>query len=130
VSRPVEPTPGGPDASSAPDRADSHPDYRFSLANERTFLAWVRTAIALLAAGIAVVNLPHRFASSAGRHLLGVMLVVLGIFSAVGSFARWRASQIAIARGLPLPRSRSMLVLAGGVTLIGIIALVLVLAKL
>ena len=27
------------------------PDYRFTLANERTFLAWVRTALGLLAGG-------------------------------------------------------------------------------
>jgi putative membrane protein len=106
-----------------------HPDYRFSLANERTFLAWVRTALALLAAGIGVVNLPSGFGSSAGRHVLGVLLVVLGLFSAVGSFARWRAGNNAIAKGAPLPRSNSMPILAGGLTAVGIIALVLVIAN-
>ena len=33
------------------------PDYRFTLANERTFLAWERTALGLLAAAVAVVQL-------------------------------------------------------------------------
>ncbi|GAM70385.1 inner membrane protein [Vibrio sp. JCM 19236] len=33
------------------------PDYRFSLANERTYLAWIRTALALLAGAIAVDQL-------------------------------------------------------------------------
>ncbi|WP_283215114.1 DUF202 domain-containing protein [Pseudofrankia sp. DC12] len=37
------------------------PDYRFSLANERTFLAWIRTALALLAGGIAVVQIVPSF---------------------------------------------------------------------
>ena len=30
------------------------PDYRFSLANERTFLAWLRTGLALVGGGFAV----------------------------------------------------------------------------
>ena len=33
-----------------------HPDIRFTLANERTFLAWLRTAIGLIAAGVAVFH--------------------------------------------------------------------------
>jgi putative membrane protein len=107
----------------------SHPDYRFSLANERTFLAWVRTALALLAAGIGVVNLPSGFSSSAGRHILGVLLVLLGLFAAVGSLLRWRANNNAIAQGSPLPRSNSMPIVAGGVTVVGIIALILVIAN-
>jgi len=107
----------------------SHPDYRFSLANERTFLAWVRTALALLAGGVGVVNLPSGFADSAGRHLLGILLVVLGIFAAIGSYARWRANQKAIEQGTPLPNSRSMPVLAAGLTVVAIIALVLVIAN-
>jgi putative membrane protein len=109
--------------------ADSHPDYRFSLANERTFLAWVRTALALLAAGVGVVNLPSGFADSTGRHILGIVLVVLGLFAAIGSYARWRANQKAIASGAPLPRTGSMPVVAGGLTAVGIIALVLVIAS-
>ena len=107
----------------------SHPDYRFSLANERTFLAWVRTGLALLAAGVGVVNLPSGFADSTGRHLLGILLVLLGMFAATGSYARWRANQHAIQEGLPLPPSRSMPVLAAGLTAVGVIALILVIAN-
>jgi putative membrane protein len=108
---------------------DPHPDYRFSLANERTFLAWIRTSLALLAAGIGVVNLPAEFSDSTGRHLLGILLVALGLFAAIGSYARWRANQNAIASGSPLPHSRSMPVVAGGITAVGVIALVLVIAN-
>jgi putative membrane protein len=108
----------------------SHPDYRFSLANERTVLAWVRTSLALLAAGIGVVNLPAGFASSTGRDILGVVLVVLGLVSAIGSFVRWRANSNAIAEGAPLPASNSMPVIAGGLTVVAVIALTLVIASL
>jgi putative membrane protein len=41
------------------------PDYRFTLANERTFLAWIRTSLALLAGGVAVVQLVPGFTSAA-----------------------------------------------------------------
>ncbi len=35
----------------------SEPDARFTFANERTFLAWSRTALALVVAGLAVIQL-------------------------------------------------------------------------
>lgn len=108
----------------------SHPDYRFSLANERTFLAWVRTSLALLAGGIGVVYLPTGNALPTGRKVLGVTLVVLGIFAAGSSYVRWRANKRAIENGTPLPQSNSMLVVAGGLTAVAILALVLVIADL
>ena len=37
--------------------AGREPDPRFTLANERTFLAWIRTALGLLAGGIGVLTL-------------------------------------------------------------------------
>jgi putative membrane protein len=109
---------------------DDEPDYRFTLANERTFLAWVRTGLALLASGIGVVELPEHFASSAGRHVLGVMLVVLGCVSAVAAYRRWRGNEHAIRSGAPLPRAQSIPVLAVGLVLIALTALALVLADL
>jgi putative membrane protein len=110
--------------------ASSHPDYRFSLANERTFLAWVRTALALLAGGIGVVDLPSHFSSRAGRHVLGLVLIVLGLLAAGGSYLRWRANDQAIRGGRPLPSSRSMPVIAAGLTVVALLALVLVIADL
>lgn len=118
-----------PDLHRDPRADPAHPDYRFSLANERTFLAWVRTALALLAAGIGVVNLPSGFASSTGRQILGLLLVVLGLIASVGSFVRWRANHNAIATGSPLPASNSMPVVAGGLVVVALIALVLVIAN-
>ena len=43
-------------------RLGEAPDYRFSLANERTFLAWIRTALGFLAAGVGLDQLAPDFA--------------------------------------------------------------------
>jgi uncharacterized membrane protein YidH (DUF202 family) len=59
-----------------------------------------------------------------------VVLVVLGIFAAGSSYVRWRANRDAIENGSPLPRSNSMLVVAGGLTAVAVLALILVIADL
>lgn len=78
------------------------PDYRFSFANERTFLAWIRTSLALLAAGVAidVVDLEM---SDVLQHGLTVLLVVLGTASALVAWVRWALAERAMRRGDPLP---------------------------
>jgi inner membrane protein YidH len=89
------------------------PDYRFTLANERTFLAWIRTALAILAGGV----LLHQFASALEPRLAVVILaIVLAVSAAVLSvvaYTRWRANEIAIRNGRPLPFSGVLAVLAG-----------------
>lgn len=78
------------------------PDYRFSFANERTFLAWIRTSLALLAAGVAIdaVDLSMR----AGlQHLLAILLSVVGGLSAVLAWVRWALAEAAMRRSGPLP---------------------------
>jgi putative membrane protein len=82
------------------------PDYRMSLAAERTYLAYLRTGLALTAAGVAVAGaLPN--AGAAGlRRGLGLGLVLVG--AAVFAFARrrWVATTRAMQRGVPLPPTR------------------------
>ena len=51
-------------------RLGEAPDYRFSLANERTFLAWIRTALGFLAAGVGLDQLAPDFATPVIRELL------------------------------------------------------------
>jgi putative membrane protein len=109
-------------------RDGSHPDYRFSLANERTFLAWCRTSLALLAGGIGVVYLPSGDTLPVGRRILGVLLVLLGLLAAGGSYYRWRANHNAIERGTPLPPARGLLLMAGGLIAVALLAFVLVIA--
>lgn len=82
------------------------PDYRFTLANERTFLAWLRTALALLAAAVAVVQLVPEFAIPGARHVVGGLLAALAVITAGAGLHRWEQVDHAIRRGLPLPPHR------------------------
>jgi len=65
-----------------------HPDPRFSFANERTFLAWIRTSLALVAAGIGVDAFATDLAEW-GRQALSALLVVMGGLLAASAFRRW-----------------------------------------
>ena len=102
------------------------PDYRFSLANERTFLAWNRTALALLAGGLAVVHLLPEL-DPVVRRLLGVPPVVLGGLLGGLSYYRWEANERAIRRGDRLPTSAAPRLLAAAVALGAIVIGALVL---
>jgi putative membrane protein len=107
------------------DPVEREPDVRFSFANERTFLAWNRTALALIATGVAATQLLPKFHVTEGRRILGLPLVVLGAWVAAASLWHWRANQRALRRGEPLPRSPMPFILAVGVVVIGIIGAVL-----
>jgi putative membrane protein len=85
---------------------ETEPDARFTFANERTFLAWTRTALAFMVAGLGIVQLLPPFPGVPwGRHVLGVPLIVVGAVIAVVSYIQWVRSQQALRRGEPLPRS-------------------------
>jgi putative membrane protein len=106
----------------------TEPDPRFTFANERTFLAWSRTALALVVAGLGVVQLLPPFPGVPwGRHVLGVPLIVFGAVVAVAAYSEWVRSQRALRHGQPLPRSIMPQLLAAVVTVIAIIAAVVVL---
>ncbi len=82
---------------------DAEPDYRFTLANERTFLAYVRTALALDGAGLAVVQFLTKLGSQHDRDLTGGLLVIGGLATVLAGFLRWRSVQAAMRRSAPLP---------------------------
>jgi putative membrane protein len=92
-------------AAPASDGESVEPDVRFSYANERTFLAWVRTALGLVTAGLAVTQLLPPFDFAGGRRIIGLPLIALGVVIAVASLYNWRANERAMRAGLPLPRS-------------------------
>ena len=102
------------------------PDYRFSFANERTFLAWIRTALALVAGGLAVTEVLPEFDVPGGRRLLGLPLIVLGAVIALTSLRRWEQSERAMRLGDPLTHSVLQRVVAIGVGIAAVIAAVLV----
>jgi putative membrane protein len=106
----------------------TEPDPRFTFANERTFLAWSRTALALVVAGLGVVQLLPPFPHvPLGRHLLGVPMIVFGAVVAVVAYREWGRSQRAMRLGQPLPRSVMPLLLAAVITVVGAVAAVVVL---
>jgi putative membrane protein len=95
-----------PDPGPAGQPAESEPDPRFTLANERTFLAWNRTALALIAAGLGIIQLlPPFHGVPFGRHAVGLPLIVLGAVIAVAAYWELNRNQTAMRRGDPLPRS-------------------------
>ena len=83
----------------AQDTGGTEPDPRFTFANERTFLAWSRTALALVIAGLGIVQLLPPFPGvPAGRHLLGLPLIALGAVLATTAYVEWVHSQRALRR--------------------------------
>ncbi|NHU49339.1 DUF202 domain-containing protein [Rhodococcus sp. A14] len=101
--------------------ADEEPDYRYTLANERTYLAWIRTAMALLAAGVAAHQL---LALPSGALQMTITMVCFGLATvlASGAYLRWKAAQSAIRRNLPLPGSVLVPALALGLGILTLLA--------
>lgn len=104
------------------------PDYRFTLANERTFLAWVRTSLALMAAGVAVVQLVP--GPSGLRHTLGFVLVAFGGILSGVSYGHWERIERAMRLGERLPYSRIPRLTALALALVALVALTLMIADL
>jgi putative membrane protein len=119
--------PTGPADTPRP-REEREPDARFTFANERTFLAWSRTALALVVGGLAIAQLLPPFPGVPwARHLIGVPLILLGAALALLGYAEWLANQRALRRGEPIRRSLLPLFLAGTIGVIALLAAALAL---
>jgi putative membrane protein len=101
------------------------PDPRFTFANERTFLAWNRTALALIGAGLAAGQLLH-FGSEAVRLLVSLPAIALGGLLAFTSYRRWEANERAMRLKEPLPAIGPPRVLSLGLTAAAIFVAVVV----
>lgn len=95
------------------------PDPRFSLANERTFLAWIRTTIALLAAAAAVDAFELRIPGWL-QTALGVLLAVAALLAAIQSWRGWAAAERALRHDRPLPSNDMNIVLAVALVVVAV----------
>jgi putative membrane protein len=102
------------------------PDPRFSLANERTFLAWVRTALALVAGAAAVDALPLPLPDTL-QNLLAAALGVAALVTAGAAWRGWARTERAMREGSPLPANPAMVVV---LVAVGVAAVVLGVASL
>jgi putative membrane protein len=115
-------------AAGSDESAETEPDARFTLANQRTFLSWSRTALALVAAGLGVVQLLPPFPGVPwGRRVIGVPLIVLGAVTAAAAYREWTRTQRALRRGEALPHSILPLILAATIGIVAAAAAVVAL---
>lgn len=96
------------------------PDYRFSLANERTFLAWIRTALAILAVAVILRQFASHTPAMQGTFFyLSVALALLAGAVGASAFFHWRRNEYAMRLARPLPVSALILWLAIAMGLLG-----------
>ncbi|MGB3290778.1 MAG: DUF202 domain-containing protein [Burkholderiaceae bacterium] len=106
-------------------RVGKEPDYRFTLANERTFLAWVRTALAILAAGVVLNQYAGSVPERHGLVWLAAGLILIASTISAAAFFRWRKNQLAMRLSEPLAHGPLVAVLAICMGVIAIAALFL-----
>ena len=92
------------------------PDPRFSLANERTFLAWIRTALGLFVAGVALEALDAPIQHQI-RLASALTFIALGLLAALHSWRSWSSTERSLRAARPLPGLSVGAVISGGAAL-------------
>ncbi|WP_270260699.1 YidH family protein [Kocuria marina] len=106
-------------------KGGSEPDPRFTLANERTFLAWIRTSLAFLAGGIAIEAFTGDIFDLAIRKFLATVLLLLGMVLSAGAAFRWLGVERSMRHKAPLPLPIiAPLVAVGGAIASGVLVVV------
>jgi putative membrane protein len=95
-----------------PEGVEREPDVRYTLANERTFLAYERTAVGLLVAATAVL---HLLTEDGGDTALGIVMLVTALVAALGGWWQYRRADRAMRFGKPLPTHRLPMMLVAGI---------------
>ncbi len=97
------------------------PDPRFSLANERTSLAWIRTSLALVAGGVGLTSLAKIADLPRWLDVLAALACLTGGLLSVRAAVGWARVERALRVGQPLPAPRSLAVLAVLVLMLGLV---------
>ncbi len=108
-------------------RSGTTPDYRFSLANERTFLAWIRTGLTLVGGGLAVAQFLPDLRPVYLKEVLAAVLMLLGAACAVRAVDHWARCERAMRHRTDLPVSRFPMVLALAIAVGAVLLMVVVL---
>jgi putative membrane protein len=124
-----DPAPGRNKFSTRLLRGGTEPDPRFTLANERTFLAWIRTSLALLAGGIAVEAFTTELFITEVRKTVAILLLVLAMVIGAGAFFRWLNVERAMRHKTPLPLPLIAPILAVGGAVVAAILVVFVVLR-
>ena len=96
-------------------------DYRFLLANERTFLAWMRTALGLIAGGVALDQFVKPEAGSGAVAVVSIAIIAMGALLAVVGTVRWSRTDAAMRAGAPVARSRTLVVVGALLALLALV---------
>jgi putative membrane protein len=106
------------------DEVGNEPDPRFSFANERTFLAWARTGLALIGGGLVAAQVLHL--GLGGAHLLvAIPAIALGGLIGVASYRRWEVNERAMRLGKPLGYSPLTRLLALGIAVLAVLSAII-----
>ena len=100
------------------------PDERFTLASERTFLAWMRTALGLLAGGIAMIHLVPEFSNAIVRTALGLVLILAAAAVTAMGLRRWLQVKRALENGEDMPSANDLWAVALAIGAVAVVAAV------
>lgn len=105
----------------------AEPDPRFSFANERTFLAWIRTALGFIAAGVAIAAVAQLNDALGVEVRLGALLLVLcGLASGIAALSQWVRNERSLRLNRPLPTSPLLPFLTMAIVVVAVVAIVVV----
>lgn len=96
-------------------------DYRFLLANERTFLAWMRTALGLIAGGVALDQFVRPESGGTAVAIVSLAIIGMGALLAVVGTVRWSRTDTAMRAGTPIARSRGLVVVGALLALLALV---------
>lgn len=102
----------------------AEPDARFTLANERTVLAWVRTSLTFVVAGLAAAVADGVVDTGNLLRVVAVLTVAVGAWLAVSSVVRWGRTERALRLQQPLPAPSNLVVVVLAVLVLAAVAVV------